>query len=146
MKKMTDIADAVCLAEGRILLVQQRKPKAYGKWSFPGGHVEKGETPEMAIVREIEEELGMTVEDAGIFRQIVHEEGASDEGSLRVTTFILPLKVQEIYLQHEELIGFGWFTAAEMRYMAEGLRSPWMLSMATAAQPTFSWQQAAVRS
>lgn len=44
--------------EPRILLV--RHPR-YGAWMFPGGHVEIGETPHVAALREVEEEVGLAV-------------------------------------------------------------------------------------
>ncbi|MFD1107189.1 (deoxy)nucleoside triphosphate pyrophosphohydrolase [Sphingobium olei] len=54
------VAVALVDADGRVL-VQQRPPgKAMGGlWEFPGGKVEAGETPEAALVRELEEELGI---------------------------------------------------------------------------------------
>ena len=47
-------------ADGRILLAQrpQGKPMA-GLWEFPGGKVDKDETPEYALIRELKEELGI---------------------------------------------------------------------------------------
>jgi 8-oxo-dGTP diphosphatase len=54
------VAVALIDREGRVL-VQQRpegKPMA-GLWEFPGGKVEPGELPEAALIREIEEELGV---------------------------------------------------------------------------------------
>lgn len=56
------VAVALVDAEGRVL-VQRRPPgKAMaGLWEFPGGKIEPGETPEAALVRELEEELGIGV-------------------------------------------------------------------------------------
>lgn len=49
--------------DGRVL-VQQRPPGTAmaGLWEFPGGKIEPGETPEAALVRELEEELGIVVD------------------------------------------------------------------------------------
>jgi 8-oxo-dGTP diphosphatase len=46
--------------DGRVLIAQrpEGKPLA-GKWEFPGGKVEAGESPEAAVVRELREELGV---------------------------------------------------------------------------------------
>ncbi|MCC6416363.1 MAG: (deoxy)nucleoside triphosphate pyrophosphohydrolase [Opitutaceae bacterium] len=47
---------------GRVLLAQRSAGKHLGgKWEFPGGKVEPGETPDAALVREISEELGCTI-------------------------------------------------------------------------------------
>ncbi len=60
---------AACLmdAEGRILLAQrpEGKPMA-GLWEFPGGKLEPGESPEAALVRELSEELGITVSESDL--------------------------------------------------------------------------------
>lgn len=55
------VAAALVDADGRVLL-QQRPPgkPLAGLWEFPGGKVEPGETPEAALIRELEEELGIT--------------------------------------------------------------------------------------
>ena len=55
-------AVALIDADGRVLLAQrpEGKPMA-GLWEFPGGKVHEGETPETALIRELEEELGIDV-------------------------------------------------------------------------------------
>ncbi len=61
---MSDIKliSAVCLvdADGRVLLSQRPTGKSMaGKWEFPGGKIETGETPEDTLIRELGEELGI---------------------------------------------------------------------------------------
>ena len=54
------VAAALVDADGRVLLQQRPPGKAMaGLWEFPGGKVEKDETPEAALIRELEEELGI---------------------------------------------------------------------------------------
>lgn len=50
------------IKKGKVLMVQRNEPEAkdaHLKWEFPGGKVDFGETPEQAVVREIQEETGI---------------------------------------------------------------------------------------
>lgn len=59
------VAAALVAADGRILLQQRAPGRAMaGLWEFPGGKVEEGETPEAALIRELEEELGIETDGA----------------------------------------------------------------------------------
>lgn len=60
MKTVLVSAVALIDVDGRVLLAQrpEGKPMA-GLWEFPGGKIEQGETPEAALIRELQEELGI---------------------------------------------------------------------------------------
>ena len=64
-KTVLVVACALVDADDRILLAQRPEDKAMaGLWEFPGGKVEPGETPEQAIIRELQEELGVETKEA----------------------------------------------------------------------------------
>ncbi len=64
---MTVVAAALIDAGGRVLLQKRSAGRALGGlWEFPGGKVESGELPEAALVRELEEELGIAIESAAL--------------------------------------------------------------------------------
>ncbi|HEV7440619.1 MAG TPA: (deoxy)nucleoside triphosphate pyrophosphohydrolase [Methylobacterium sp.] len=58
------VAVALVDADGRVLLAQRPPGKQLaGLWEFPGGKVEPGERPEETLIRELAEEIGITVEE-----------------------------------------------------------------------------------
>ena len=60
MKILLVSAVALIDVDGRVLLAQRPDGKSMaGLWEFPGGKIEEGETPETALIRELEEELGI---------------------------------------------------------------------------------------
>ena len=70
MSKIVEVVAAVLLRRGedgseQFLLAQRPEGKVYaGYWEFPGGKVEPGETGHQALVRELQEELGIGVDAA----------------------------------------------------------------------------------
>lgn len=64
---MIVVAAALADQEGRVLVQQRAAGRAMaGLWEFPGGKAEPGETPEAALVRELEEELGIRLDPADL--------------------------------------------------------------------------------
>lgn len=60
MKIILVSAVALIDTDGRVLLAQRPAGKSLaGLWEFPGGKVERGESPEAALIRELQEELGI---------------------------------------------------------------------------------------
>ena len=65
LKLLLVVAVALVDADRRVLIAQRPEGKAMaGLWEFPGGKVEPGETPETALIRELEEELGISTRTA----------------------------------------------------------------------------------
>ncbi|MEG9502576.1 MAG: (deoxy)nucleoside triphosphate pyrophosphohydrolase, partial [Methylorubrum extorquens] len=64
LKLLLVVAAALVDADGRVLMAQRPEGKALaGLWEFPGGKVEPGERPEETLIRELAEELGITVKE-----------------------------------------------------------------------------------
>jgi 8-oxo-dGTP diphosphatase len=72
-------ACALVDSDGRVLVAQrpQGKPMA-GLWEFPGGKVEHGERPEETLMRELKEELGITVSEACLAPLVFASHGYPD--------------------------------------------------------------------
>jgi mutator protein MutT len=73
---------AVIIREGKIVLIKRGNEPAKGKWSIPGGHVELGETPEQAVIRETREETGLEVENPRLI-DVVSNVDLDEEGKIK---------------------------------------------------------------
>ncbi|CAN5692972.1 NUDIX domain-containing protein [soil metagenome] len=60
------VAGAIFELDGGIILIQRDIEPGYGKWTFPGGFVERGEIVEAAAEREVREESGLEIEATGV--------------------------------------------------------------------------------
>ncbi len=70
---MTEVVAALIWEKERFLICQRPAHKARGMlWEFVGGKVEPGETKQQALIRECQEELGITVKPAELFMELTH--------------------------------------------------------------------------
>ena len=73
---------AIIIDEDRVVLVKRGHAPLQGKWSIPGGVLEVGETLRKAVVREVREETGLTIEPGellGVFERVLPD----DQGRMR---------------------------------------------------------------
>ena len=70
---MTEVVAALIWDGDRFLICQRPAHKQRGLlWEFVGGKVESGETRQKALVRECQEELGITLDVGDVFYQVDH--------------------------------------------------------------------------
>lgn len=117
--KQINVVGAILVEKGKILCAQRGAEKSLPYlWEFPGGKIEQGETPQEALVRELDEELLIEVE---VKRdQFEHTSYEYNFGMVNLTTFICILKsgtpkltehIEVRWLKPEELNGVEWAPA-----------------------------------
>lgn len=100
------------LVENGKFLIARRHPKDShgGLWEFPGGKVELGESPEQALVREIEEELALRVK---VLRFFGENQFQSQKADYRLRLYCCRRLSGTIYLtDHSE---FAWIGTEEIK-------------------------------
>lgn len=75
MKKQVKVVGAVIQDKKKEILCALRSPNMTlpNLWEFPGGKIEQGESPEQSLIREIDEELGCSIEVHELIEDVVHE-------------------------------------------------------------------------
>lgn len=105
-----DVVCALIRKNGNILGTRRSGSSARaGKWEFPGGKVKAEELPQVAIAREIEEELGISVRVIKRLPSIVHH---YPETSIRLIPFICQWEKGEIILNDHDL--YAWISREKL--------------------------------
>jgi ADP-ribose pyrophosphatase YjhB (NUDIX family) len=116
---------AAIVRDGRILLVRRARAPGRGLYSLPGGVVEAGETLHQAVVREVYEETGLTVEPVGLAghrEAIVRDAGGRVQRHFVILPFACRWRAGEV-MPSEEVAEARWLKPDEMADLAttEGL-------------------------
>ena len=109
--KKINVVGAILIENGKILCAQRGKGKSLAYlWEFPGGKIETGETPQEALIRELQEELMIEVEvQSEKFEETSYQ---YDFGIVNLTTFICFLKKGTPQLT--EHIAIEWLAPKEL--------------------------------
>jgi ADP-ribose pyrophosphatase YjhB (NUDIX family) len=116
---------AACLVrkDDKYLLVQEKQPKAYGLWNLPAGHVDTGESVEVAAIREVKEETGYNV-------QLVKEVALYHETAPQTVKHVFTADIidGELAPQEDEILAVRWLTFDEIKQINEDgkLRALWV--------------------
>lgn len=82
---MTTVIAAIILKDNKVLIAQRAEgQKLAGKWEFPGGKIEDGETPEECLKREMKEELNVDIEIGEFFGESVYH---YETGPIRLVAY-----------------------------------------------------------
>ena len=93
---MIRVTAAVLRRGGRVLLCRRTRPaNLAGKWEFPGGKIEAGESPEACLARELREELGIEV---AVGRLVATSVRARDEPPLELRAYEVEWTAGELAL------------------------------------------------
>jgi 8-oxo-dGTP diphosphatase len=109
------VVGAMLERESGVYLITQRLPTAIHPllWEFPGGKVEKNETKEAALQREIQERLGVQIE---VLEQATHTENEYPEYTLEFSVFRCALANTTTPLRALRAHDFRWVTLEEMEH------------------------------
>ncbi len=108
--KRITVTAAIIEREGTILIARRRRgDRQAGKWEFPGGKIEEGETPEVCLRRELQEEFGIDVVVGGFVGRSSHRypHGEVDLLAYRVTHLSGDFQLHD----HEEI---RWVEPADL--------------------------------
>lgn len=107
---MIDVTCALIIQDQKILVAQNNPTSDQaGKWEFPGGKIKPNETAEECIVREIMEELELSVSVSCKLEEVAYDYGRK---IIRLIPFICEIKGGEIVLHDHQAI--KWLSREEL--------------------------------
>ena len=110
--KNINVVGAAIVKDGKLFIAQRPdKGEVALKWEFPGGKIEEGETPQQALVREIEEELETEIEVDRLITTVEHQYSTFH---LTMHVFLCRLTGRDPVL--EEHVDSRWISREQIYY------------------------------
>lgn len=100
-----------CIIENEDCILLIRNTYGRMQWTFPGGHIEKNENPEEAIIREVKEEVGLKIENLKLLGKILSTKEYKKDN---IFCFSAKAKDKGIYIDKTEILEAKWFTIKEL--------------------------------
>lgn len=117
---MIAVVAALIVREGKLLIARRPQGRHMaGRWEFPGGKIERGETPERALERELSEELGVQTRTGRIYHAVAHSYPEKDVLLMFYRSTLLggepePIEEAEVrWIGEGELRAYCWAEADE---------------------------------
>jgi ADP-ribose pyrophosphatase YjhB (NUDIX family) len=99
----------------RVLLIRRGVEPMKGLWSLPGGYMDAGEMPGDALVRELQEEVGLVVEVHRLVEIFpMAGAGVTNQGIVLAFEVHADADEQPLLVSDDDAIDAGWFTADEL--------------------------------
>ena len=101
------VSTGIIVSDDKVLIGMRPKEKNLpGLWEFPGGKIELGESPEQALARELEEELGITSKADKLLMAVTHD--YSGAGILLLFYLVKFWQGEPKNLHHQEIKWVKW--------------------------------------
>ncbi|XP_033739368.1 8-oxo-dGDP phosphatase NUDT18-like [Pecten maximus] len=126
------IVSAVIINDvGQILMMQEAKYSCYGTWYLPAGRMERGENLEQAVMREVEEETGLTFQPTTL---ISVEFGCGTWYRFNFTGYVTGGKLKTLKEKDKESLQAEWIDFVNIKTRTLKLRSPDIIQLINIAR------------
>ena len=113
------VVGAVVEKDGKILLVQEKQPLAYGLWNTPAGWIDYGEIPIEGAKREVKEETGYEIDINGLLGIYIWSPSNIKDRVVCKIVFRASVSGGTLNFPKDEMLDARWFEPSEILAMKD---------------------------